>query len=397
MYEPRFLPFNPCLPAGIFKKPAPTVTRSIADALPNGQVVLTYSGTSALSLSARALKRIGVTRLIAPSFNCGHEIEPFQRLDFDISFYPIDQRGNCDFETLCSLMRGPNQVLLVTHFFGFPQPIERLQTLCREYRVWLIEDCAHSFLSQSDNRLMGSYGDIAVFSFRKTLPIPDGGAVVTRHPDLNPMLPSAKPKVLSVSKKAFRLALDRFFLIAEGRNAVAFNMLKKAKGALILAQTLFQSTFKSNNLHLFSPDDESYDFDDQILDWGMSSASEYLLRFFDFNALVAKRRENYRYVLGALKDLKRLTPMFTDLPAGICPLEFPLVPPFYRKSSDTVMADYPYLYKWWSHFHKSVPWDDFPESRWLKNNCRIIAIHQDMKRRHIDYLIDCAIDADKRI
>ena len=108
MHEPRFLPFNPCLPAGVFKKPAPTVTRSVADALPSGRVVWTYSGTSALSLSARALKRIGVTHLIAPSFNCGHEIEPFQRLDFDISFYPIDQRGNCDFETLCSLMRGPN-------------------------------------------------------------------------------------------------------------------------------------------------------------------------------------------------------------------------------------------------------------------------------------------------
>jgi len=369
----------------------------MSNTIPPGQVVWTYSGTSAIGLSARILKKVGVNHLIAPSFNCGHEIEPFRRHGYKISFYRIDRRGQIDLEELGSSLCGRHQVLLVTHYFGFPQPIERLQTLCRDHRVWLLEDCAHAFLGRHNNRLLGSYGDIAIFSLRKTLPLPDGGAVVIGHPDLHKISPTAKPKIFSVSKKAVKLTLDRLFLISEEGNAIVFELLRKVKGALVLGQTLLRSTFRSNSLHFFSPDDESYDFDDQILDWGMSKASASLLSFIDFDYLLSKRRANYRYVLEALKELKRLTPLFSEIPAGICPLEFPLVPPFRSISAETVMVNYPFLYKWWPYFHESVPWNDFPESRWLKNNCRIIAIHQDMKQRHIDFLIDCALEADKRL
>ena len=71
------------------------------------------------------------------------------------------------------------QAILAPHYFGFPANIKSLVSLCKIYDVAVVEDCAHSFLTKIDDQPVGSFGDIAIFSMRKTLAIPDGGALVS--------------------------------------------------------------------------------------------------------------------------------------------------------------------------------------------------------------------------
>src|SRR5207245_6549749 len=69
-------------------------------------------------------------------------------------------------------------ILYLIHYVGFPGPVQELSVACRARRLLLIEDCAQALLSNCAERPLGSFGDVAIFSIRKTLPVPDGGALV---------------------------------------------------------------------------------------------------------------------------------------------------------------------------------------------------------------------------
>lgn len=76
--------------------------------------------------------------------------------------------------------------IVVTHLYGRLADMERIVALAREFAIPVIEDCAQSHGARdANNKLAGSFGDVATFSFYPTKNLGamgDGGAVVTsRH------------------------------------------------------------------------------------------------------------------------------------------------------------------------------------------------------------------------
>jgi dTDP-4-amino-4,6-dideoxygalactose transaminase len=70
---------------------------------------------------------------------------------------------------------------IVVHYFGRVQPhIEELAAICQEHGVTLIEDCALALGARQGERLAGTFGDTAVFSFTKSDWCYGGGAAVFR-------------------------------------------------------------------------------------------------------------------------------------------------------------------------------------------------------------------------
>ena len=71
--------------------------------------------------------------------------------------------------------------VLLTHFHGLAGDGERLKAICKARGVLLVEDCAQAFGVKKNGRLVGSFGDISVFSFGlfKTVNSFFGGAVLT--------------------------------------------------------------------------------------------------------------------------------------------------------------------------------------------------------------------------
>lgn len=80
------------------------------------------------------------------------------------------------------------KAVVVTHLYG--QGIREIQTvsnLCRQAGVVLIEDCAQAHGAAVGGRRVGSFGDLACFSFYPTKnlgALGDGGAVVTNNSEL---------------------------------------------------------------------------------------------------------------------------------------------------------------------------------------------------------------------
>lgn len=73
------------------------------------------------------------------------------------------------------------RAIMAVHIYGHPCDMEALGALAKERGIFLIEDCAEAFGSRYGNQHVGTFGDIATFSFfgNKTITTGEGGMVVT--------------------------------------------------------------------------------------------------------------------------------------------------------------------------------------------------------------------------
>ncbi|MFT7723388.1 MAG: DegT/DnrJ/EryC1/StrS aminotransferase family protein [Roseateles sp.] len=73
------------------------------------------------------------------------------------------------------------KAIMAVHLYGHPCDMDALQALCRQHRIFLIEDCAEAFGTTYHGRHVGSFGDVSTFSFfgNKTITTGEGGMVVT--------------------------------------------------------------------------------------------------------------------------------------------------------------------------------------------------------------------------
>ncbi len=143
-----------------------------------------FSGRNALWHAMKILGLSPDSEVLIPSYNCGAEIDPVVQWGAKVRLYRVGPELRIDLDDLRGKVDKNTKVLLVTHYFGFPQEIGVIRKMCDENHLYLIEDCAHALLSTYKSRPLGSFGDISVFSLKKFLPVPDGGMMVINNGNL---------------------------------------------------------------------------------------------------------------------------------------------------------------------------------------------------------------------
>jgi dTDP-4-amino-4,6-dideoxygalactose transaminase len=84
-----------------------------------------------------------------------------------------------------TLARGGHRfrAVVAVHLYGRPLDVMRLRAVCDRAGLVLVEDCAQAHGAVVEGRRVGSFGDVAAFSFYPTKnlgALGDGGAVVTK-------------------------------------------------------------------------------------------------------------------------------------------------------------------------------------------------------------------------
>lgn len=162
------------------------------------------TGRSALAKALDTASKGELTgRVWLPSLCCASLAPPFLRRGFTISFYSTAPL------LLPRLERG--DVFLYIHFCGFPNRLaERaLDALPKGKRPIIIEDCVHSLFTPGTGR----YGDFTLYSFRKYLPVPDGGLLLSRTP-LDGYLAPPLERFISIAAAGLMSGSRRF--LAQG-------------------------------------------------------------------------------------------------------------------------------------------------------------------------------------
>ena len=78
------------------------------------------------------------------------------------------------------------EFLMLSHMRGHIGDMDRITAICRQHKVILIEDCAHTLGARWDGRPSGSFGEVSCFSTQtyKHLNSGEGGLLVTDDPEL---------------------------------------------------------------------------------------------------------------------------------------------------------------------------------------------------------------------
>jgi perosamine synthetase len=79
------------------------------------------------------------------------------------------------------------RAIMAVHLYGFPCDMDRLAPLAAEHGLLLVEDCAEAIGSFYREKHVGSFGNIATYSFygNKTITTGEGGMVVTGDKSLH--------------------------------------------------------------------------------------------------------------------------------------------------------------------------------------------------------------------
>lgn len=100
--------------------------------------------------------------------------------DIDPETYEIDPKA------VEQRITEKTKAVIAVDFTGAPCDYDALRSICREHRLILIEDAAHSIGTNYRGTPIGSIADLTTFSFHpvKTITAGEGGAVMTQDPEL---------------------------------------------------------------------------------------------------------------------------------------------------------------------------------------------------------------------
>jgi len=150
-------------------------------------VIPTDSCTSALHLSLWALGIGPGDEVIVPDITWVATAAAVRYVGATPIFADVDYDTWCmTAETVREKITENTAAVIPVHLYGFVAPVDRIAKLCAELEIFMIQDAAPGIGTTISERSITHWGDATCFSFQgaKLLVSGEGGAFVTRNPDL---------------------------------------------------------------------------------------------------------------------------------------------------------------------------------------------------------------------
>ncbi len=146
------------------------------------------NGTQALEIALDALNLEPGSEVITPARSFVATATSILRNNLRPVFCDVDKTTQgLSIETIKKQLTPQTKAIIVVHLGGWPAEIESIIEFCREKQIRVIEDCSQAHGARVGTNLVGSFGDIGVFSFCVDKIIStggDGGLIVTADKQL---------------------------------------------------------------------------------------------------------------------------------------------------------------------------------------------------------------------
>jgi perosamine synthetase len=143
--------------------------------------VAVNSGTSALLLGLSAIGIGPGDEVIVPSFSFAATANAVALAGATPVFVDIEPRHFClDPAAVLAAIGERTAAIMPVHLYGHPAAMDRIADIAGRHGLALVEDAAQAHLARYGGRAVGTFGDVAAFSFypTKNMTCGEGGLVV---------------------------------------------------------------------------------------------------------------------------------------------------------------------------------------------------------------------------
>ena len=144
------------------------------------------SGTAALTAAMMALGIGPGDEVILPGYFWVSTVSAVVRLGAIPVLADIDESFSLDPADVEKRITRRTRAVVIVHMSGGSGNVAEIARLCRKQRISLLEDVAQAAGGSVRGKMLGSFGDISIFSFQlnKTMTTGEGGAVCANRKDL---------------------------------------------------------------------------------------------------------------------------------------------------------------------------------------------------------------------
>lgn len=149
--------------------------------------LITTSATDALEMAALLIDIQPGDEIIMPSFTFVSTANSFVLRGGVPVFIDVDENSlNVDAKLLEAAINENTKAIVVMNYGGFSCDLDLVIQIANKYKLFVIEDAAQSLLASYKDKQLGTFGDLACFSFHGTKNISsgEGGALLVNNHDL---------------------------------------------------------------------------------------------------------------------------------------------------------------------------------------------------------------------
>jgi perosamine synthetase len=142
------------------------------------------SGTAALEIALKSLNIKRGDEVIIPNFTIISNALAVIKLGAQPVFIDCKINDwNLDYEKIKKKITKKTKAIIATHIYNFPCEILKIKKLCKDKKIYLIEDAAEVLGLQIKKKKCGSFGDISIFSFyaNKQITTGEGGMICSNN------------------------------------------------------------------------------------------------------------------------------------------------------------------------------------------------------------------------
>lgn len=145
----------------------------------------TGNGTDSLFLILKALGIGPGDEVITPAFSCIPTAECVTLTGAAVVFADVDEQYyTLDPQDVERKITAKTKAVLAVHLYGQAAPVSALKAICNTNHIHLIEDCAQAHITKENDKLAGTIGIAAAFSFYPTKNLGaygDAGCILTHN------------------------------------------------------------------------------------------------------------------------------------------------------------------------------------------------------------------------
>ncbi len=147
--------------------------------------LVAFNTLTSPKLGGRAIKKGDEVIGVAAGFPT--TVNPIVQFGAVPVFVDVDLRThNIDASKIEAAISPKTKAIMLAHSLGNPFNLDVIKAICKEYNLWLIEDCCDALGSTYHGQMVGTFGDIATLSFYPAhhITMGEGGAVFSNDTEL---------------------------------------------------------------------------------------------------------------------------------------------------------------------------------------------------------------------